>query len=150
VHRALTWSWVPLLAWSFLFTDSGLFSIGYRHLRILELQHQLEAAELQSARLEAEADRRTDDPATIERLARERYDMAYPGESIYRVQEISSGQARRIERAQRQIEKQQEADEKENDTVAPPPAKRAPGPDRNRKTRSPEPDEQIASRPRHR
>jgi cell division protein FtsB len=111
VHRAASWAWVPLLVYSYLFTDSGLVSIVYRQVRIRELQHQLVGLEMQQSRLEAEADRRTDDPATIERVARERYDLAYPGETVYRIVEISPSQGRRIARAQREIEKKRAAEE---------------------------------------
>jgi len=148
VHRAARWAWVPVLAYSFLFTDSGLVSIVYRRVRIRELERQLAQAERQQMRLESEADRRTDDPATIERLAREKYDMAYPGESIYRLKEISAGEARRIERAQRAAEKKQAAEEKaaeekdaeERERLAPPKRRRTPEPESS--------EDAIASRPR--
>lgn len=149
VHRAASWAWVPVLLYSFLFTDSGLASIVYRQVRIRELQRQLASAEMQQRRLEAEGERRADDPATLERLARERYDMAYPGEQVYRVMEISPGQARRIARAQRQMEKKRAADEAEAE-VKNPPAPAAPAaPKRGRTPQRSSPEDAIASRPRH-
>ncbi len=147
VHRIAVWSWVPVLGFSFVFTDSGLVSIAYRQVRIRQLQHELADQETQAARLEAEAERRTDDPATIERLARERYDMAFPGERIYRVREISAVQARRISRAQRLIDEQKAREEEGDGTHPPARPETRPGPNRSRPPRGDEADHQIASRP---
>ena len=148
VHRAAAWAWVPILAYSFLFTDSGLVSIVYRHVRIREVRHQLAQAERQQLRLEAEAERRTDDPATIERLARERYDMAYPGERVYHLKEISAAQARRIERAQQALEKKRAAEEKAAGQDDAEEKKSAPAPKRQRPPRDETSEDAIASRPR--
>jgi cell division protein FtsB len=146
VHRAASWAWLPLLVYSFLFTDSGLVSIVCRHVRIRTLQHELAGAETQANRLEAESDRRTDDATTIERLARERYDMAYPGERVYRIVEISPGQARRIAHAQREIEKKKDAEEK---AAEPPPAPKPAAPQRQRRPAPGNDDQNVATR-RHR
>lgn len=57
--------------------------------RGIRAEHQLEAARLDSARsdlerLRARADSLDRDPATIERLARERFGLIRPGERLYR------------------------------------------------------------------
>jgi len=106
LHRAMRWSFVPVLAWAFLFTDSGLAAIGMRLLRIQTLERQVAALEGRQERLQREIDLRQNDRDTLERLARERCGMAYPGEKVYRIVEVSSAQARRVERRQRQLAKE--------------------------------------------
>jgi len=108
LHHALRWSFVPVLAWAFLFTDSGLAAIGLRIVRIQTLERQVAGLERRQARLKQEIDRRQNDRETLERLARERCGMAYPGEKVYRIVEVSSSQARRVARRQRQLAKQHE------------------------------------------
>jgi cell division protein FtsB len=60
--------------------------------RRLEKQRQQEVQQLRQARsdvqrLRARADSLEDDPATLERIARERYGMIRPGERLYRFAE---------------------------------------------------------------
>jgi cell division protein FtsB len=108
LHGALRWSFVPVLAWAFLFTDSGLAAIGMRLVRIQTLERQVSSLERRQTRLQREIDRRQNDRETLERMARERCGMAYPGEKVYRILEVSPRQARRIERRQHQLAKERE------------------------------------------
>ncbi len=104
VHRALRWSWLPVLLYSLVFADNGLASIAVRFVRLHRLEHQVAALEERNARLRAEIVRREKDPEAIERLARERYGMAYPGEKVYRIVEVTAAEARRLERERRRLE----------------------------------------------
>ncbi len=116
VHRALRWSWLPVVLYSLVFADNGLASIAVRLVRLHRLEHQLAELEMRNARLRAEIVRREKDPEAIERLARERYGMAYPGEKVYRIVEVTPAEARRLERERRRLEEaaRQEAAESEN------------------------------------
>jgi cell division protein FtsB len=105
VQRALVWSVVPLLAWAFLFADGGLAAIGVRRLRIQKLQRQVAELERRQALLEQSIARRESDPRVLERLARERYGMARPGETVYRIVEVTDEEARRVARGQRALER---------------------------------------------
>jgi len=118
LHRALRWSFVPVLAYFFLFTDSGLAAIGLRLVRIQTLQRQVTMLERRQSRLEHEIDLRKNDRDTLERLARERCGMAYPGEKVYRIVEVSPSQARRVERRQHQIEREREREAESPDAPA--------------------------------
>ncbi len=75
---------VALLAYSYL-GDGGLRT--YLELRREERELQEEVRELQErrARLQAELDALADDPAALERVARERYRMLREGERIIEV-----------------------------------------------------------------
>ena len=77
---------IPVLA-IFAFGNRGLIS----RMR-LEMKHDAALEQLYVERrhgdsLRAEIARHRRDPATLERLARERFGMARPGETIYRVDE---------------------------------------------------------------
>jgi cell division protein FtsB len=104
VHRALRWSWLPVLCYSLVFTENGLASILVRLVRIHRLEHRVTSLERRNDRLRAEIVRREDDPEAIERLARERYGMAYPGEKVVRIVEITPGEARRLAREKQRLE----------------------------------------------
>jgi cell division protein FtsB len=106
VHRFLRWSWVPLLAGSLLFADNGVASIVLRAIRIRLLERQVAALERRNDRLRDEIDRREKDPAAIEELARERYGMAYPGEKVYRIIDVTPAEGRRLERERRRLERE--------------------------------------------
>jgi cell division protein FtsB len=110
VHTALRWSFVPILAYAFVFTDSGLASILLRIVRIQALRSRVAELERRQEWLQQEIALREDDRTTLERLARERCGMAYPGEKVYRIVEISPAEARRVEREKHRIEKQREAE----------------------------------------
>lgn len=104
VRRAVTWLCLCSLAYAFLFADGGLASILWRLWRLRELQHQVGELERRRSWLERELALRQDDRDMIERLARERYGMAYPGEKVYRIIEVSESEARRIEIEKRRLE----------------------------------------------
>ena|SRR5579884_3666641 len=77
---------LTVLGGTLLFANKGL----WRH---LELRHQVAEREAQLAKLGREekiASRkvellRMEDPATVERIARERYGMIRPGEVVYKI-----------------------------------------------------------------
>ena len=106
VHRAVRWSWLPIVLYSLVFADNGVASIVVRFVRLQRLEQQVTAFEERNARLRAEIARREKDPEAIERLARERYGMAFPGEKIYRIVEVSPAEARRLERERRRLEEE--------------------------------------------
>ena len=91
-----------LLGFSLLASDTGLVALGIRALKIRRLEGEVAGLEHHAAFLHAEQSRREDDRATLERLARERCGMAYPGEQVYRIIEVDDATARRIEREQRE------------------------------------------------
>lgn len=98
-----------VVVWSFVFADGGLISIASRRIRIARLERQVEALEGRQALLEHSIERRESDPAVLERLARERYGMARPGETVYRIVEVSGDEARRVDAARRAIEREAES-----------------------------------------
>jgi cell division protein FtsB len=105
VRRLLAWSIVPVLGWMFVVADGGLISIVTRRLRIVRLHARVETLERRQALLEQSIARRESDAGVLERLARERYGMARPGETVYRIVEVSDAEARRIERERRAIDR---------------------------------------------
>ena len=105
IRRMLAWSIVPVLAWMFVVADGGLISIVKRRLHLVRLQRQVEELERRQALLERSIERRESDAGVLERLARERYGMARPGETVYRIVEVSDQEARRIERERRALER---------------------------------------------
>jgi cell division protein FtsB len=108
VRRLLVWSIVPIVGWAFVFADGGLASIASRRIRIHRLQQQVVELERRQAMLEHSIERRESDPQVLERMARERYGMARHGETVYRIVEISADDARRIDRAQRALERERD------------------------------------------
>jgi len=107
-----------LLAFSLLASDTGLVALGIRVLKLQRLEGEVAALENRAAFLRAEQSRREDDRATLERLARERCGMAYPGEQVYRIIEVDDATARRIEREQRERAKEAPAEVPEDDPRA--------------------------------
>lgn len=106
LHRLLRWSWVPLLGSSLLFAENGVASIVVRTIRIVRLERQVAALERRNDRLRSEIDRRESDPFALEELARERYGMAYPGEKVYRIVDVTPAEGRRLERERRHLERE--------------------------------------------
>jgi hypothetical protein len=72
--------------------------------RIHQLQRQVSELERREAWLERELTLRSDDAGRIERLARERYGMAYPGEKVYRIVEVDEAEARRIQHRKQRLQ----------------------------------------------
>lgn len=109
VRHGLAWGVLATLAYAFLFADGGLASIVWRQVRIHQLQRRVAQLERREAWLQREITLRQDDPQRIERLARERYGLAYPGEKVYRIVEVSEVEARRIERRKHHLEQKEAA-----------------------------------------
>ncbi len=105
VQRAVTWSFVPVLVWAFVFADGGLFSIVARRVHLWQLERQVVRLEARQAVLLQAIEHRESDPVVLERLARERYGMALPGETVYRIVEITPEKGRAIAREQRKLAK---------------------------------------------
>lgn len=105
VQRALAWSFVPVLVWAFVFADGGLASIATRRVRVWRLERQVTALERRQEQLRNSIELRENDPVVLERLARERYGMARPGETVYRIVEIDPEEGRRIAKEQKKLAK---------------------------------------------
>jgi cell division protein FtsB len=103
VHHAARWSWVVVLAWAFVFGDNGAAAIVWRWARIQKLQREVAVLERRDGWLRNQIELREKDPATLERLARERCGMAFRGEKVYRIVEVTPGEARRLEREKRSL-----------------------------------------------
>jgi cell division protein FtsB len=145
VHRLAAWSFVLILGHGFLFGDEGLAGIVVRAVRVWRLERQVAALERRQAWLQREVELRESDPAKLERLARERYGMVQPGETVYRIEEITAEQARRIEREQQRLRDQAERDLDATEEAAPPAAP----PDRAHRSAAPAPT-RTANRSRRR
>jgi len=76
---------VLLLVQVFIFQDEGLYRLYQLKQKIRTSEERIEALKSENARLEAERQRLLDDPEYLERVAREKYRMAKPGEKVYRV-----------------------------------------------------------------
>lgn len=100
MRRFLLWGIAALLVWGFVFAEDGLISLGLRSWKIRQLHDRVEQLETRRAGLQDEIRRRQEDPATIERLAREEYGMIFPGERVVRIRPVGEAEARRFERRQ--------------------------------------------------
>lgn len=98
-----------LLAYLFLLSDGGAVSIALRRLEIRRLDQLVRDLEKRDAWLRRELALREDDHDMIERLARERYGMAYPGEKVYRILEVDEDTAQRIEDQRRVLAEHEDA-----------------------------------------
>ena len=98
LRQLLLWSTGALLLWGFLFAEDGLISLSMRYWKIRQLQQRVATLEQQRDWLQAEIQLRQDDPATLERIAREEYGMIFPGEQVVRIRDIDEGEARRFEK----------------------------------------------------
>jgi cell division protein FtsB len=80
----VTFAAIVVLAFLFLFSNKGLI----RRLQLSgekrELNQQLEMSKRQQDSLKTVRDQLQGDPFTIEKVAREQYGLARPGETIYR------------------------------------------------------------------
>lgn len=110
VHRVAAWSLLPILGYGILFGDEGLAGVAVRAARVWRLERRVAALERRQVWLQREVELRESDPVKLERLARERYGMVVPGETVYRIVEITPDEARRIEREQRRLREQAEKD----------------------------------------
>jgi cell division protein FtsB len=110
VHRAARWGWLAVFAWVFVFGDHGAAALAFRWARVQMLEREVATRERREAWLQREVERREKDRDTLERLARERYGMAYPNEKVYRIVEVTRGEARKIAAEQRRLAKDAPAD----------------------------------------
>lgn len=98
LRRLLQWSTGALLLWGFVFAEDGLIALSLRYRKIHQLQQRVAALTQQRDWLQEEIQRRQDDPATLERLAREEYGMIFPGERVVRIRDVAEEEARRFEK----------------------------------------------------
>ena len=76
---------VLLTAYLFLAGESGLFGILDRARQIADVRSQICALKAENAQMVGEVDLLENDLKTIERIARERFGMVKPNESVYMV-----------------------------------------------------------------
>ncbi len=86
VLRILAWTIGIWFACSILLGDTGLISIVRMRGMRDDLEAEIGALESQKADTETHRDNLENDPATIERIAREEYGMIRDGEICYRVE----------------------------------------------------------------
>lgn len=76
---------VVLSVYLFVAGDSGIFQLIMREQQIASLKREIATIRERNAMLEHEAKLLEDNLGEIERIARERYGMVYPNESIYMI-----------------------------------------------------------------
>jgi cell division protein FtsB len=76
---------ILLTAYLFLAGDSGIFRVWDRAGQIAEVRGQISALRVENERMVGEVDLLKNDLKTIERIARERFGMVKPNESVYMV-----------------------------------------------------------------
>lgn len=76
---------VVLSVYLFVAGDSGIFQLIMREQQIASLKREIATIRERNAMLEHEAKLLEDNLDEIERIARERYGMVYPNESIYMI-----------------------------------------------------------------
>jgi len=69
----------------FVFRDEGIYSLLQLRQEIRDMQNHIARLEMEKAELESERDRLLNDPDYLERIARERFRMAKPGEKVFHV-----------------------------------------------------------------
>ncbi len=85
LNRFLIFAPVVLSLYLFFAGDSGIFQLVMREQQIAALEREIETIRQQNAMLERETKLLENNLGEIERIARERYGMVYPNESIYMV-----------------------------------------------------------------
>ncbi|MXZ10434.1 MAG: septum formation initiator family protein [Gemmatimonadetes bacterium] len=85
LNRFLIFAPVVLSLYLFFVGDSGIFQLIMRKQQIAVLKQEIETIRQQNAMLEREVKLLENNLGEIERIARERYGMVYPNESIYMV-----------------------------------------------------------------
>ncbi len=76
----------------FVLRDEGLYSLLRLKREIKAMETHIARLEMEKAELESERDRLLNDPDYLEKIARERFRMAKPGEKVFHVT-IESKQA---------------------------------------------------------
>jgi len=69
----------------FVLQDEGVYQLFKLRGEIKELERRIATLENQNKELEQERDRLLNDPEYLERIARERFRMAKPGEKVFHV-----------------------------------------------------------------
>ncbi len=69
----------------FVMRDEGLYSLLQLKQEIRDMESHISRLEIEKAELESERDRLLNDPDYLERIARERFRMAKPGEKVFHV-----------------------------------------------------------------
>ena len=69
----------------FVLQDEGIYSLIQLKQEIKEMEAHISRLEIEKAQLESERDRLLNDPEYLERIARERFRMAKPGEKVFHV-----------------------------------------------------------------
>lgn len=81
----LTGAIVAILLWMFIGGSDGLYRHARMRMEIADLRQSNEILTQQNAELRRQIDSLTSNLDYIERVARERYGMAKPGERVYRI-----------------------------------------------------------------
>jgi len=76
---------VLILIQLFVFRDEGLYSLLKLKQEIRDMETHINRLEIEKAEMESERDRLLNDPEYLERIARERFRMAKPGEKVFHV-----------------------------------------------------------------
>ena len=74
-----------ILVQLFVFRDEGLYSLLKLKQEVKDMEAHINRLEIEKAELESERDRLLNDPDYLERIARERFRMAKPGEKVFHV-----------------------------------------------------------------
>ena len=74
-----------ILVQLFVFRDVGVYSLLTLKREIREMEAHIDRLEIEKAELESDRDRLLNDPDYLERIARERFRMAKPGEKVFHV-----------------------------------------------------------------
>ncbi len=69
----------------FVMRDEGLYRLLQLKQEIRDMESHISRLEIEKAGLESERDRLLNDPDYLERVARERFRMAKPGEKVFHV-----------------------------------------------------------------
>ncbi len=69
----------------FVLRDEGIYSLMQLKQEIKDMESHITRLEIEKAELESERDRLLNDPDYLERIARERFRMAKPGEKVFHV-----------------------------------------------------------------
>lgn len=69
----------------FVMRDEGLYSLLQLKQEIRDMESHISRLEIEKGELESERDRLLNDPDYLERIARERFRMAKPGEKVFHV-----------------------------------------------------------------
>ncbi len=89
VRARLTWLAAGILLFIllqvFVFQDEGLYRLIQLKQEVREMESRIELLEEQNAELASERERILNDPEYLERIARERFRMAKPGEKVFHV-----------------------------------------------------------------